>query len=109
MVLGDLDSYMQKNETQLSTYTIRKNKFKVDKKLKYKSFSHFEHDGHAVHMLIQWNLPPPLTSTVKSSLFTHVHSNPLSLAARLHRCRANHSRYINNGWNFSGQTSYASF
>ena len=34
MVLGDLDSYMQKNETW-STYTIHKNKLKVDKRLKY--------------------------------------------------------------------------
>ena len=32
MLLGDLDSYMQKNETQSPTYTIHKNKFK-DKKL----------------------------------------------------------------------------
>ena len=47
----------------------------------------------------------PLTSTVKSSLFTHTHSSPLSLAARLHRCCTNHSCYINNGWTFSGQTS----
>ena len=37
MVLGDLDSYMKKNETQAQTYTIHKNKFKVDKRLKYKS------------------------------------------------------------------------
>ena len=37
MVLGDLDSYMQENETQSPTYTIHKNKFKVDKRLKYKS------------------------------------------------------------------------
>ena len=36
MVLGDLDSYMQKNETRSPTYTIYKNKFKVDKRLKYK-------------------------------------------------------------------------
>ena len=35
MVLGDLDSYVQKNETQSPTYTIHKNKFKVDKRLKY--------------------------------------------------------------------------
>ena len=48
------------------------------------SLSHFECDGHTVHMLSQWRLPPPLTSTVKSSLFTHVHSSPLSLAARLY-------------------------
>ena len=37
MVLGDLDSDMQKNEIQLPIYTIHKNKFKVDKRLKYKS------------------------------------------------------------------------
>ena len=34
--------------------------------------SHFEWNGHTVHMLTQQHLPPPLTSTVKSSLFTHV-------------------------------------
>ena len=37
MVLGDLNSYVQKIETQSPTYTIHKNKFKVDKRLKYKS------------------------------------------------------------------------
>ena len=42
----------------------------------------------------------PVTSRVKSSLFTHVHSSSLSLAARLHQCHTNHSRYINNGWTF---------
>ena len=42
MVLGDLDSYMQKkkNETRSPTYTIHKNKLKVDKRLKYKSQHH---------------------------------------------------------------------
>ena len=43
----------------------------------------------------------PLTSTVKSALFTHVHSSPLSLAARLHRCRANRSHYTDNVLTFS--------
>ena len=37
MVLADLDSYVQKNETRSPTYAIHKNKFKVDKRLKYKS------------------------------------------------------------------------
>ena len=46
--------------------------------------SHFECDGHTVHMLTQWHLLPPLTSTVKLLLFTHLHSSPLSLTARLH-------------------------
>ena len=67
------------------------------------SLSHFECDGHTAHMLTQWCLLSPLTSTVKSSLFTHVHSSPLSLAARLHGCHRNHC-YINNGWTFSKQT-----
>ena len=49
---------------------------------------------------------PPLTNTVKSSLFTHVYSSPLSLAAKLHRYHTNHSCHITNGWTFSMQTSY---
>ena len=42
MVLEDLDSYMQKKEkeTRSPTYTIHKNKFKVDKRFKYKSRYH---------------------------------------------------------------------
>ena len=70
------------------------------------SLSHFECHGHTVHMLTWQHLPPPLTSTVKSSLFMHVHSSPLSLAARLHWCLTKHYHYINNGLTFSGQTSY---
>ena len=69
--------------------------------------SHFECDHHTVHMLTHRCLPPPLTSTVKSSLLTHACSSPLSLAARLHWCCCiNHSHYINNGWTFSGQASF---
>ena len=34
MVLEGLDSYMQKNETCSPTYTIHKNKFEMDKRLK---------------------------------------------------------------------------
>ena len=37
MVLEDLDSYAQKNETRSPTYAIQKNKLKMDKRLKYKS------------------------------------------------------------------------
>ena len=37
MLLGDLDSYMQKNDTQSPTYATHKNKLQVDKRLKYKS------------------------------------------------------------------------
>ena len=70
------------------------------------SLSHFECNGHTVHMLTQWCLPPPLISTVKLLLFMPAHSSPLSLAAGLHQCRGNCSHYITNGWIFSRQTSY---
>ena len=60
--------------------------------------SHFECDSHTVHMLTQWHLLPPRTSAVKSLLFMHVHSSPLSSAAKLHWCCSNSSFYINNGW-----------
>ena len=67
--------------------------------------SHFECDGHTVHMLTQQCPLPPLTSTVNLSLFTHAYSSPLSLAARLSWCCINCSCYIHNGWTFSGQIS----
>ena len=79
-------------------------KFDVD--LLLYSLSHFECDTHRVHMLTQWCLPPLLTSTMKFSLFTYVHSSLLSLAARAYQCHINHSCYIYNGWTFSGQASY---
>ena len=106
-----ITSCPQLQPSESSEYFLRRNvQFKLNAKfdadsLLY-SLSHFECDGHTVHMLTQQHLPPPLTSRVKSSLFTHVCSSPLSLAARLHRCCcANHSRYINNGWTFSRQIS----
>ena len=73
--------------------------------------SHFECTTHSytcllIHMLTQWCLLPPLTSTVKLSLFMHVHSCPFSLSARLHGCHTNCFCYINNGWTSSGKTSY---
>ena len=40
MVLGDLDSYVQKNETRSPTYAIHKKKFKVNKRPKYKLGHH---------------------------------------------------------------------
>ena len=58
------------------------------------SLSHFECNGRTVHMLTRRRLLPPLTSTMKSSLFTQVYSSPLSLAARLHQRCANHSCII---------------
>ena len=36
MMVGDPDSYVQKNETGSPTYAIHENKLKMDKRLKYK-------------------------------------------------------------------------
>ena len=83
--------------------------FKLNTKFDVDSFlyllSHFEWYSHTVHMLRQWYLLLPLTSTEKSSSFTHVHSSPLTIATRLYQWHANHF-HINNGWAFFRQTSY---
>ena len=50
--------------------------------------------------------PPPLTSTVKSSLFAHAHSSPLSLAAPLYQCCTYHPHCINSGCTFSRHASH---
>ena len=71
--------------------------------------SHFECEGHTAHVLTHRHLPPPLTSAVKLSLFTHALSSLLSLAARVHPCHANHSLYINHCQTFSWQTSYFNY
>ena len=46
-------------------------------------------------LLYSMNLPHPLSSTAKSSLFTHAHSSVFSLAAILHQCHTKHSHYVN--------------
>ena len=74
-------------------------KAKFDANLLLYSFSYFGCNSHTVYLLTQWRLLPPLTSTVKSSVFT------LALAARVHQCCTNHSCYIDSGRIFSGQTS----
>ena len=70
---------------------------KLDAALLLYLLSHFECSSHKIYMLTQHCLLSTLSSAVKSSMFTHVHSSPLSLAARLHWCHTNHSCYINNG------------
>ena len=45
MMLGKLDSYMQKNETVSLSYTIHKYKFKMDERLKRETGIHQNHRG----------------------------------------------------------------
>ncbi|KAF6119835.1 hypothetical protein HJG60_010221 [Phyllostomus discolor] len=69
--------------------------------------SHFECNGHTVHILTQWCVLSPLTSTVKLSLFMHVHSvySPW-LPGYIDVAQSVFVTLINNGWTFSGQTLY---
>ena len=45
MVLGELDSNMQKNESGPLSYTIHKNKLKMDEKPKYETGNHHNPTG----------------------------------------------------------------
>ena len=46
MVLGKLDSHMQKNETGPFSYTIHKNKLKMDERSEYETEIHQNHREH---------------------------------------------------------------
>ena len=48
-VLGKLDGDMQKNETGPLSYTIHKNKLKIDERPKYKTGSHQNPRGESRH------------------------------------------------------------
>ena len=58
MVLGDLDSYMQKNETQAPTYTIHRNELKVDQRFKYTNVK--EKQKHGLPQIILKSMVLPL-------------------------------------------------
>ena len=74
MVLGDLDSYMQKNETQSPTYTIHKNKFKVDKRLKYKTWQHKSPRG---------NIGRKISDIPRSNIFTDMSPKARDIKERI--------------------------
>ena len=61
--MGDLNSYVQKNETRSPTYMIHKNKFKVDKLLKYKSWH---------HKILQENISRKISDMPCNNIFTDV-------------------------------------
>ena len=79
MVLGDLDKYMQKNETQSANtkhknYTIHKNEFKVDKRLKYKSWH---------HKSPRENIGRKISDIPLSNIFTDIYPNARDIKERI--------------------------
>ena len=56
MVLGDLDSYVQKSETWSPTYTMHKSKLKMDKRLKYKLQYHKSSRGDDTEENVRYSM-----------------------------------------------------
>ena len=63
MVLGELDSYIQKNETRPPSYTIHQNKLKMDKRLKYLS--------HGTIKVLEENIGRKIPDTSCSNIFAN--------------------------------------
>ena len=64
--------------------------------------------SHTIHMFTQWHILPPWLVQWSCHCLHTVHSSPLSLTAMLHWRHGSHCCFINNGFTFSGQTSYLS-
>ena len=79
MVLGDLDSYVQKNETQPATFTIHKNKLKMDKRFihKYKS-------RH--HKVPEENIGRKISYIPGSNILTDMTPRPRNIKERINKC-----------------------
>ena len=75
MVLGDLDSYIQKNETQPPIYTIYKNKLKINKRLKYKLWYH-KSPGRKYRKI---------SDIPRSNIFTHMSSWARDIKERINK------------------------
>ena len=76
MVLGDLDSYVQKYETWSPTYTIHKNKFKVDKGLKL---------SHDTIKVFQENVGRKVSDIPCSNIFTDMSPRARDIKERINK------------------------
>ena len=76
MVLGDLDSYMQKNESQLPTDTTHKNKFKVDKDLNI---------SHNTIKVLGENISRKISDIPRSNIFTDISLRTRNIKERINK------------------------
>ena len=81
MVLGDLDSYMQKNETRPPTYTIYQNKLKMIKDLNISCDT---------MKVIEENIGSQVSDTPRSNIFA-------SISPRAREIKENNN---NNKWDY---------
>ena len=76
MVVGDLDSYVKKNETWPPTYTIHKNNFKVDKRLIY---------SHDIVKVTEENIVRKISGIPCSSIFINTFPNASDINERINK------------------------
>ena len=76
MVLRDLDSHMQNNETRPPTYTIHKNKLKVDKRFKYKSYT---------IKVLEENINRKISDIPHSNIFTYMSPTARDIKERINK------------------------
>ena len=77
MVLGHLDSYTQKPETRPPTYTIQKNKLKVNKRLKYIS--------HDTIKVLKENIGRKISHIPHSNIFTNMSPRARDIKERINK------------------------
>ena len=76
MVLGDLDSYMQKNKMQSTTYTIHKNKFKWIKDLNI---------SHDTIKVLEENIGRKISDIPRSNILTDMSPKPRDIKERINK------------------------
>ena len=76
MVLGELDSYMEKHETQLPTYTIHKNKFRWTKDLNI--------SRNTIKVLGE-NIGRKTSDIPRSNIFTDMSPNARDIKERINK------------------------
>ena len=76
MVLGELESYMQKNETQSPTYTTHQNKYKMEKDLNISCDS---------IKVLQENIGRKISATPCSNIFTDMSPRARDIKERINK------------------------
>ena len=76
MVLGDLDSYVQKNETRSPTYAIHKNKFKVGKR---------QNITHNTIKVLEENIGRKISDIPRSNIFTDMSPRARDIKERMNK------------------------
>ena len=76
MVLGDLDSYVQKNETHSPPYTIQKNKLKMKKDLNRSSDT---------TKVLEENIGRKISDVPHSNIFTNMSPRTRDIKERINK------------------------